>query len=398
MIKNIRQAVILAGGRGIRLAPFTDTNPKPMIPINDRPFLEYLVELLKENDIKEIVMLLGYLPEKIMDHFGDGSRFGLAVKYSVSEPTDETGMRLKKAVSLLDEHFLLMNCDTYWPLNLKKFLEFYNQKKVLASVAVYNNNYGWIPKNNVLFGEDGFLKKYDKTKSDSNLNGVEAGSWIMSKEIVDEFSDENLPFAEEVQPILASKNQLSAYVINHHFYNIDSYKLASLTEKFLKPKKIVFLDRDGVLNKQRGDDNNPDYVKSWEEFEFLPGAIEAIKMLTERNYEVFIFTNQQGISRGLMTEDDLRDINEKMKAEIKKGGGEIKEVYHCPHGKDDNCECRKPKPGMLFQASRDWHLDLTKAILVGDGKSDIQAGEAAGCQTILLNPNQSLLMVVENLP
>ena len=151
--------------------------------------------------------------------------------------------------------------------------------------------------------------------------------------------------------------------------------------------KIIFLDRDGVINKYREDD----YVKSWQEFEFLPGSIEAIKLFKKAGYKIYVVTNQRGVARGLMSEQDLLKIHENMKSEIKSQGGLIDGIYYCIHNYEDNCECRKPKPGMLLQAAHDHGFDITEAVFIGDSESDIQAGTTAGCKTILAGSNNSLL-------
>lgn len=156
-------------------------------------------------------------------------------------------------------------------------------------------------------------------------------------------------------------------------------------------KKVVFLDRDGVINKRPPEH---DYVRKWEEFEFLPGAIEAIRLLNQSDYRVFVVTNQRGIARRLMTEKNLAEIHKKMRAELAKNGAKIDEIYYCPHNIGE-CECRKPKPGLFFRAAGDHRLDLGQAIFIGDSRSGIQAGKAAGCQTILMPSNGSLLSVVK---
>lgn len=159
-------------------------------------------------------------------------------------------------------------------------------------------------------------------------------------------------------------------------------------------QKTVFLDRDGVINKKMPEG---DYVKNWDEFEFLPGAIEAVKLLNQNGYQVYVITNQRGIARGLMTEEDLDDIHQKMQRELKRQSVNIDDIYYCPHNYEDNCDCRKPKPGMLLQAASDHNLDLTKAICIGDSNFDVEAGKAAGCKAILVETDGDLLKVVEGL-
>ncbi|MFX0087441.1 MAG: D-glycero-alpha-D-manno-heptose-1,7-bisphosphate 7-phosphatase, partial [Candidatus Hodarchaeota archaeon] len=154
------------------------------------------------------------------------------------------------------------------------------------------------------------------------------------------------------------------------------------------------LDRDGVINKKAP---RADYVKKWEEFELLSGSIEAIHFLAKNNYQIFVITNQAGIARGMMTEEDLSKIHENMKKELNKYNITISGIYYCPHGWNDNCECRKPKPGMFYQAAREHHINLKKAIFIGDDERDLQAGEAAGIRSILVTPEKNLLKVVTDL-
>lgn len=156
-------------------------------------------------------------------------------------------------------------------------------------------------------------------------------------------------------------------------------------------KRVIFIDRDGVINRKMPEG---DYVKSWSEFEFLPGAIEALGLLAKAGYAIFVVTNQRGIARGLMTEADLADIHFKMAQELERRGVRLAGIYYCPHDYEDNCDCRKPKPGLLLRAAREHNLNLADAILIGDSEKDIQAGSAAGCKTILVDREKGLAGVV----
>lgn len=391
-MSSVRQAVILAGGQGLRLRPLTYNTPKPMVLVNNRPYLEYLIELLKQNGISEIVLLLGYLSEKIVDHFGDGENFGINIKYSIGEVAFETGKRIKDAQGFFQERFLLMYGDNYWPLNLEKLTEFHNRNQTAATVTVYSNQDG-ITKNNIYVDERGYVKKYDKSRQDSDLNGVEIGFFIIEKkEVLSLFPKSNFSFEKEILPKLIEKRQLSGYLTDHRYYSIGSPERLLLTEKFLQPKKVMFLDRDGVINKKAP---KAEYVKSWDEFEFLPGSIEAIKLLSRQGYKIFIITNQAGISRGAMTEHDLKIIHLNLVKELKKEDIEITGIYYCPHGWRDGCACRKPKPGMFFKAANEHNLDLSKSTFIGDDQRDLEAGNAAGCRTFLVDSDLTLLRVVK---
>ncbi len=159
-------------------------------------------------------------------------------------------------------------------------------------------------------------------------------------------------------------------------------------------KKIVLLDRDGIINKRP---SRADYVKSWDEFHLLPGVLESLQLLTKNSFQIFIITNQAGISRGLMSEEDLYNIHKNLLNLFKKNNIQITKIYFCPHGWDKGCECRKPKPGMLLRAAREFNFDIKKAVFIGDDNRDKQAGDAAGCSTILMKANGNLLEIVREL-
>lgn len=386
------QAVILAGGRGTRLKPLTNSMPKPMIPFYGKPFLEYLLEQLKHQGIKKVLLLLGYMPYKICDYFGGGGTLGLQIEYSITDVGDETGRRIKLARDKLDSCFLLMYCDNYWPMTITKMWEQFVSSEAIAQITAYSNKDHYT-RNNMQVNRQGLVMCYDKNRRANNLNCVEIGYALMQKEVVDFIPDGNVNFEKTVYPVLVEKGKLFAYRTDHRYYSIGSHERLPLTNLFFRRRPAIILDRDGVLNKKPP---KAHYVKKWNEFQWLPGAIEAIRLLKSGGYVVIIVTNQAGIARGMMTESDLASIHRQMKAELAQYGASIDAIYYCPHGWDDGCECRKPKPGMLFQAQRDFHLDLSRTFFIGDDERDEQAGEAAGCPTLLVAPNISLLHLVKN--
>jgi histidinol-phosphate phosphatase family protein len=141
----------------------------------------------------------------------------------------------------------------------------------------------------------------------------------------------------------------------------------------------IFLDRDGVIN-----ENRSDYVKSWSEFLFLPGSLEAIAKLTQAGHRLIVCTNQAGIAKGTISQKTIEEIHRRMLAEVARAGGYIEKVYYCPHAKDEQCGCRKPQPGLLLRARDELGLDMNKAIFIGDSITDIRAGLAAGVSCILV--------------
>ncbi len=233
---GIRQAVILAGGEGVRLRPLTYSVPKPMVPVNNRPFLEYLVDMLKDNGITEVVLLLGYLPEVIIRHFGDGSDFGLNIKYSIGKVSDKTGTRIRNAGPLFDDVFLLMYGDNLWPLDLNKLFAFYSRQKTLASTTIYTNKDGrgeYGRENNACVNDRGFVLKYDKSRRDKDLNGVDIGFFILNKKVLELIPAGDCSFEEEVLPVLIKKKQLSGYQTDERYYYITSVESLKAMEAFL---------------------------------------------------------------------------------------------------------------------------------------------------------------------
>jgi D-glycero-D-manno-heptose 1,7-bisphosphate phosphatase len=146
-----------------------------------------------------------------------------------------------------------------------------------------------------------------------------------------------------------------------------------------KKLKVIFLDRDGVINRDR-----PDYVKRWGEVEFLPRSLEALRLLALHGYHTFIVTNQSAINRKITTEEAVQEIHKNMAETVLAHGGAIEAIYYCPHVPEDCCRCRKPEPGLIYRAQADYGLDLSEASMVGDSLKDIACGRRAGCGKVIL--------------
>ncbi|WP_458459124.1 HAD-IIIA family hydrolase [Pseudobutyrivibrio sp.] len=390
---KITQAVIFAGGYGKRLAPFTDTNPKPMYPIEDKPYIEHLILQIKSFGISEVVMLLGYLPEKIMDYLGDGSKYGMTFHFVVTDVEYETEKRILAAKDLLQEHFLMMYCDNYCPIEYERLVDDYFTNNALIQITAYANRDGYT-KNNLKIAEDGQVVNYDKKRLSEGLQGVDIGYAIIDKSVLDLTDDENNNFEAIVYPQVVSQERMYATVTEHRYYSIGSFERIELTKAFFKNQKFVFLDRDGTLNVRPP---KACYVEKPEDFVWLDGAKEAVKKLNDNGYLVILISNQPGIARGNLTEKTLEEIHEKMKNDLERIGAHIDAIYYCPHNWDDGCFCRKPKPGMLYMAQRDYSLNLTKGFLIGDDERDIEAGESARVKSILVNDEYTVLNAVNNI-
>lgn len=393
MNETINQAVILAGGLGTRLRPFTETNPKPMYPFEGTPFIEYLVKQAADFGITDILILLGYLPEKIMDYLGDGSRFGVRIIYDVTSVEYETGARLRAAYQKINDTFLMMYCDNFCPIDFRRLVEDYRKNQSLIQVTAYRNRDGYT-KNNLKIDNEGQVLVYDKKRLTEGLAGVDIGYAIVDKQALDYIGDDNVNFEAKVYPLMVEQKKMYATVTEHRYYSVGSWARIELTKEFFRPKKCVFLDRDGTLNVRPP---RACYIERPEDFVWLEGAVEAVRKFKEAGWLVILISNQPGIARGNLTEEMLALVHEKMLSELRQSGGDIDAIYYCPHNWDDGCFCRKPKPGMLYQAQRDYSLNLKECVLIGDDERDIEAGEAAGCRCYLVDAENSLLQITDQL-
>lgn len=389
----INQAVILAGGLGTRMRPYTDSHPKPMYPFCGKPFIAYLIEQLKGFGICNVLILLGYMPEEIIAYLKDGSAYGMHISYDITPTEYNTGDRLLHAGKLIENRFLLLYCDNYCPVDFIKLMHDYEDNQAWVQLSVYENQDGYTKSNLLTDGER--VTVYDKTRLYPKLQGVDIGYAIVDKKSFQYVTGQNMNFEAAVYPELVRQGKLFATVTKHRYYSIGSWERIRLTEQFFENGPVVFLDRDGTINKRAP---RACYIETPEQFVWIEGAKEAVKILKNSGYRVVLVSNQPGIARGNLTESMLEQIHRKMQDDLMRDAGcRIDAVYYCPHNWDEGCECRKPKPGMLYQAQKDFSLDLTKCILIGDDDRDIEAGNAAGCRTYQVTDNRSLLQIVKEL-
>jgi len=378
----------LAGGKGSRLAERTRSIPKPMVEVAGQPFLGYLLSLLKQQGIEEVILLTGYLGEVIHNYVGDGAAWGLRVQYSHSAIEDETGRRLALATDSLYENFLLMYADVYWPLPLQSMADIFTAKNdAVALVAAYANRDG-ITRDNLQAGEDGQIQLYDKTRSAPGLTHVDSGYLLCNRRLLDFFPDDNFSLEKQVYPRLVEDGLMYAFSSEHRHYSIDTVEKVETATRFFNSGKTILLDRDGTINRAA---ERWQYISNWDEFEFLDGALEALQLLKRAGYRLVVVSNQAGIARGMVTHNQVDDIHARLQRVCMEHGCPIDAFYYCPHGWDEGCFCRKPSPGLLFWAANEMAFDLEHAVMIGDNDSDMGAAENAGVRGIRVDGESSLL-------
>jgi len=378
---TVSQAVILCGGRGERLRPLTDEMPKPMVSVNGRPFLQYLLEQLAENGLNRFVLLIGYLGEKIVEYFGDGSSWGWSISYSNGPVEWSTTKRIHEALDQIDEQFLLLYSDNFAQLRLSELAQVNRDRNSAMTLSVVRKFPG-----NIQLDANSSVAKYDSSRSESSAEFVEIGYSLISKSKIIACLDEHIHenFSSVIQS-LTEDQQVSAVQVKTGYMSISDPLRLSRTEAFLKQHKILLLDRDGTLNvkPQRGE-----YVNSIDEFNWIESSRDALRTLGEKGFSFIIISNQAGVATGATKLEDLNKINEFIRAEFLSIGLRLLEIYVCTDHWNSESEFRKPNPGMFLAAAIDHKFRLDHSIYVGDDIRDAVAAKNAGCKCVLVSPGE----------
>lgn len=384
MISDFTQAVILAGGRGERLRPITDNCPKPMVEVNGRPFLFYLLEQLSESGIKDFVLLTGYLGEKISDYFGNGEKWGWNITYSKGPAEWDTGRRIWEARTLFNSRFLLMYSDNFAQVKFNQLKSLHELRGLPVTLVLSPK-----AKGNISISEDGTILAYNNARNIPGHDYVELGYMIIERDIVlkefhhcDGFPDFNFSFLLKK---LGSSQQIAGLIVRDAYHSISDLERLSLMAEYLKPKKIILIDRDGTMNKKAP---IGEYISTWANFEWIQETRDAMKNLAREGFKFIIITNQAGIARKMIDPEELEYIHKKLSEELALDGIEVLRIYFSPHHWEEDSYMRKPKPGMFFEASKDFYIRMDRCFYIGDDERDCEAAYNAGCGMIYINEHE----------
>ncbi len=374
---GIRQAVILAGGFGTRLGELTKNTPKPMLNVGGQPFLDYLVWNLSRYGFQKILMTVGYHSEVIKNHFKEGNDYGIKIEYFHENTPLGTGGAFIEAYEMLDSSFLVLNGDTLFDLNYLELYRIHVKSKALATIALRNvtnvERYGSVIIDNLWINNFS-----EKTQYGSGV--INGGVYVIEREVLQFLKKGVSSLEKDLFPLLTANKRLAGKTFSGEFIDIGIKKSFNDAQKLIttwQNKPAIFFDRDGVLNVDYG------YVHKKEQFKWNAGAIDAIKWCNDHGYLVFVVTNQAGIARGIYSEKTFDMLCVWMNEVLMPKGAHIDQFFYCPHHPDENCDCRKPKPGLIEQAFQKWSINKKKSLLVGDKISDVQAADAAGIQGII---------------
>lgn len=367
------QAVILVGGRGTRLGQLGKDTPKPLLPVANRPFLTWLITNLERFGVDEILLLAGHQGQQVVDFASSWSGRARIACLIETEPLGTAGA-LRNAANALDAKFFLLNGDSLFDINILD-LAINVPPTALAGLALRAvpdaGRYGTVTVKNGIV-----IDFAEKEKTGPGL--IYGGVSLLRRSILS-LLPERGSIEREVFPRMLD-GRLVAREYRSFFIDIGvpaDYARAqqALPAHFRRP--AVFLDRDGVINEDTG------YVHRPEQFRWLPEAIPTIKQLNDLGFLVIVITNQAGIARGLYCAADVNRLHNWLNDELRQRGAHIDAFYFCPHHPEFTgpCTCRKPEPGLILQAARDWNIDLERSIGYGDKPTDSQAWLKAGVRT-----------------
>ncbi len=403
--------VIMAGGKGTRISSVASDIPKPMIKVCGIPVLEREIECLRSQGFTDIIITVSHLGSIIMDYFGDGSKispvtgksFGVNIEYfNEVTPLGNAGA-LFELKDTLTEDFLLLNADAMFDVDFSRFVNAHKNSGALVTLFTHPNSHPY-DSGLVMADEQGRVTRWLAKEDERPVNyknRVNAGLHVISPKVLENRPDtEKVDLDRQILKPLAGTGKMYVYDSPEYVKDMgtpDRYEAVCrdcengvIQAKNLKNKqKAVFLDRDGTINKYVG------FLRNIDDFELLPGAAEAVRRINESGFLAIVITNQPVIARGEVTVEELEEIHNKMERLLGEQGAYIDALYYCPHHPDKgfdgeipelkfDCECRKPKPGMIFKAAEDFNIDISESYMVGDSEIDMMAGKAAGCKLVYI--------------
>ena len=417
------KVVIMAGGRGTRISSVASDIPKPMIKIEGKPVLEHELECLREQGFTDILITVSHLGHIIMDYFGDGSGnspitgkpFGVNIEYFVEEEPLGNAGALFRIKDKLTEDFLLLNADAIFDIDFNRFVDYHRRKGGLVTLFTHPNNHPY--DSGLIVADENYAVLKWLAKEDDRpgyyRNRVNAGLHVVSPKVLEQkIETPKIDLDRQILKPLSGTGEMFVYDSPEYVKDMGTpERYESVCKDFVEGRvaaknlsnkqKAVFLDRDGTINKYVG------FLRDINDFELLPGVSEAIKIINQSGYLAIVVTNQPVIARGEVTVEELTDMHNKMETLLGEDGAYVDAIYYCPHHPHKgyegevpelkiDCDCRKPKPGMLLKAAEDFNIDLSMSWMIGDSENDVLAGKAAGCMTELINANSTELLEFVN--
>jgi len=398
-------AAVLAGGLGTRLRPVVADRPKVLAEIHGRPFLAYLLDQLAAAGCRSVVLCIGYRGEHIHRMFGENYRH-LRLSYSQEEKPLGTAGAIRLAVSRFEsDPVLLMNGDSYCDINLNAFWTAHSQRQAPASVALAHvkstKRYG-----SVKLDSSARILEFAEKKESEGAGCINAGVYFLSREVLQSIPEgTNTSLEHDIFPRWVGRG-LYGYISLSPFLDIGTPEDFAAAETFFErinetqQRRFVVLDRDGTIIEER------EYLSQPEQVSLIPGAGAALRALRQMGFGLVVITNQSGIGRGFFDQAQLERIHQRLEQLLEGEGVRLDGFYVCPHVPDDDCDCRKPRLGLMEKAAKDLGFNPQNSIVIGDKACDIDMGRMAGALTFLVRTGYggqiesaaAADLVVDNLP
>ena len=360
--------VILAGGKGSRIKSLLKKKPKPMAIFNKKPFLEYIIQSYSKYHFKNIFVLAGYKSGEIFNKF-ENKHYNCT---SITCLKEKKPMGTAGALNILKKKrindFILINGDTFLEVNLNKLVKSCSENSYGSLTLIKNKSY----KSNKKLVSMGI--KNNKIIYQKKNNFINGGVYFFKKKILKFIKNKNTSLEDQLLPGLIKKRKISGLVVKNFFLDIGTPKNFNRAKNLLLKnctKPAAFLDRDGVINYDTG------YVHKIKDFKFRPGVIAGLKFLRNKNYYVFIVTNQAGIGRGIYNENQFYELQNNLKEKLQKKDIFFDDINFCPYHPDAKIKkyrkitnLRKPGNLMIKQIENKWHIKRKKSFMIGDKISD----------------------------
>jgi histidinol-phosphate phosphatase family protein len=408
---RMKQLVVLAGGQGTRLKERLGDLPKPMIPIAGKPLLEHQVELARKFGFTDLIFFVHYRADLIEKHFGDGKKFGVHIRYVLEKEPLGTAGAVLAGFENLAEHFVVLYGDTMVNVDLNRIWSAHEKAKTDATLLLHPNDHPF-DSDLVEVNSKSLVTAFHNRPHAENVwrqNLVNAGLYVLEKSALKSFlpsANSHLPsaildFGRDVFPAMVRAGEkLLGYNSPEFIKDIGTpERYDKICAQFAAgivqrssldaPQRAVFLDRDGTLNVEK------DCLRSTDELELLPGVAEAVHKLNQAGWRTVVVTNQPVIAKGWCSEAELQTIHNKLETLLGREHAFLDRIYFCPHHPEKgfagerpelkiDCDCRKPKIGMIQKAVADLNIDLEQSWLIGDTTTDLQTARNAGVKSILL--------------
>jgi D,D-heptose 1,7-bisphosphate phosphatase len=376
------ECVILAGGSGSRLKNLTKKIPKPLIHMKNFVFLDYLLWYVCKSSVSKVYLLVSYKSKKFIEKYYKKKIFNSSIEIIVEKKRRGTGGALYGIKKKIKKDFFLLNGDSFFNINLDDFKKNSKKNNYLINIALLKNqNY---KSNKTLASLSLKKKKIVFAKKNLYMN---SGVYFVRKKFLNTIKNKKTSLEKDILPELIKKKQVSGKIYSKKFFiDIGTKKnlfWARNRLSLVNKNKAFLLDRDGVINEDKG------YVYRIKDFKILKGVIKGIKYLNKNKYIVCVVTNQSGIGKGLYSENDLNRLHKHLQHKLNKMGAHIDNFYFCPFHETQGIGkykqksfFRKPNPGMLLQAMREFNICNKKSFMIGDKPTDRLASKKAGVKFI----------------